>query len=411
MAGRYEAPRRKRTTRNKEQQPQETREGQGTQEPREPRRRQRRPRRRRLRWGRIIGLVLLVLALIIGIGACSARSYYYGETEGSRRPEGEIQVEIPQGAGTAKIASILKEEGVIGNSYLFRWYSRKTEADGTYQYGTFTLDPREGYEGIIRRLQEVQQHLESVTVTFPEGYNAFQYGDLLEEAGLCTREEFLDALEHHTFDLDFVGEISDDPLKLVRLEGFLFPDTYEFYVDEEVDSIILRMLENFRDRVLTPEHLSTLEERGWTLDQWAALAAIIQKESFTVEEMYNVSSVFANRLEEDSPYPKLESNTTSDFINAYITPYSDGEPDPEMLTAYDTYDREGLPIGAICNAGADAFDAALHPENNTLDDVYYFFVTDVEYNYYYGRTFQEHLNNIDRAIAVNAGYGIEGLVQ
>lgn len=405
MAGQYEARRRKRRPEQPEQQQwQEPQERQ----PRPPRKRR---RRRRINPVRVILVVLAALLLIAGIGACAARSYYYGEIEGHRRPEGEIEVEIPQGAGTAKIASILKEEGVIGSSYLFRYYSRKVEADGTYQYGVFTLDPREGYDGVIRRLQEVQQRLESVTVTFPEGYNAFQIGDVLEEAGLCTREEFLDAAQNHTFDLDFIGDISDDPLKLIRLEGFLFPDTYEFYTDEEVDSIILRMLENFQSRVLTRENLDALEQSGYTLDEWAAFASIIQKESFTVEEMYNVSSVFANRLAEDSPYPKLESNTTNDYIKAYITPYFDGEPSQEMLTAYDTYDRQGIPIGAICNAGADAFAAALHPERNTLDGKYYFFVTDVEYNYYYGKTFQEHLYNIDRAIAVNAGYGIQGLVQ
>lgn len=393
MEDQYQAPRRKKT--------------QG-QEPREERPR---PRRRKRRRKNPIAFILLGLLLVAAVGFFAARSYYRGEIEGSRRPEGEIQVEIPLGSGTSRIADILQKKGVIGNSYIFRYYSRENGADGTYQYGTFTLDPREGYDGIIRRLQEVQNLLETVRITFPEGTNVFQIGEALEEISLCTRDEFLDALEHHDFAVGFIGDVSDDPLKLVRLEGFLFPDTYEFYIDEDVDSIILRMLENFRDRVLTPEHLSALEERGWTLDQWAALASIIQKESFTVEEMYNVASVFAARLAEDSPYPKLESNTTSDFISDWILPWSDGEPDPEQLAAYDTYDREGLPIGAICGAGADAFDAALHPERNTLDGVYYFFVTDVEYNYYYGKTFQEHLNNIDRAVAVNRNYGIEGLVQ
>lgn len=405
MAGQYEAKRRKkrRPEQPEQQQQQEPQERQ----PRPPRKR----RRRRVNPFRVLLVILLALLLVAIIGACAARSYYYGEIEGSRRPEGEIEVEIPQGAGTAQIASILKEEGVIGSSYLFRYYSRKAEADGSYQYGVFTLDPREGYDGIIRRLQEVQHRLESVTVTFPEGYNAFQIGDVLEEAGLCTREEFLDAIQNHSFDVDFIREVSDDPLKLIRLEGFLFPDTYEFYTDEEVDSIVLRMLENFKSRVLTQENREALEKSGYTLDQWAALSSIIQKESFGTEDIYNVSSVFANRLAEDSPYPKLESNTTSDFINAWLTPFTNGEPSQEMVTAYDTYEREGLPVGAICNPGAEAFTAALHPERNDLDGDYYFFVTDVEYNYYYGRNFEEHSYNIQKAIAVNAGYGIQGLVQ
>lgn len=392
MAGQYEAPRRRRP---RGEDPQE--------EPRRPRRRKRRRSP--------IGFILLGLVVVAAVGAFAAYSYYTGEIDGSRREAGEVEVEIPQGAGTARIASILEEEGVIGNSYIFRYYSRKAGADGSYQYGSFTLDPGESYDGIIARLQEVQQRLETVTVTFPEGYNAFQMGDVLAKAGLCTADEFLKAVNTHDFDVDFIGQISSDPLKLVRLDGFLFPDTYEFYADEDVDSIILRMLENFEDRIYTAENRAAMEEAGYTLEELAVFASIIQKESANVEEMYNVSSVFTNRLAADSEYPKLESCTTNNYINDYLTPYMGGEPSREMLAAYDTYDRTGFPIGAICNAGADAFDAALHPEKNTLDGTYYFFVTDVEYTHYYGKTFQEHLNNIEKAKAVNRAHGIEGLIQ
>ena len=175
-----------------------------------------------------------------------------------------------------------------------------------------------------------------------------------------------------------------------------------------MDSIILRMLTNFQNRVCTPENRAAMEKAGYSLEELVTLASIIQKESANVEEMYNVSSVFTNRLEEGSEYPKLESCTTNNFINDYITPYFGGAPSQEVLTAYDTYDRSGFPVGAIASAGADAIDAALHPEKNTLDGTYYFFVTDVEYTHYYGRTYQEHLQNIEKAKAVNRTHGIEG---
>lgn len=371
----------------------------------------RRPRRRKRRRRNPLGGILLCLALILAAGLGGLWLYYNGEVSGSRRAAGEVEVEIPQGAGTAEIAAILEKEGAIGNAAVFRFYSKYTaEADGSYQYGTFTLTPRQGYRSIIRELQKVRQRLETVTLTFPEGYNAFQMGDVLEGAGLCTREEFITALNEHTFDVDFMDEVSDDPLKLVRLDGFLFPDTYEFYADEEVDSIILRMLRNFQSRVCTPENRAAMEKAGYTLEELAVFASIIQKESASVEEMYNVSSVFTNRLAEGSQYPRLESCTTNNYINDYIRPWYDGSPTQEVLTAYDTYDRSGFPVGAIANAGADAIDAALHPEKNTLDGTYYFFVTDVEYTHYYGRTYQEHLQNIEKAKEVNRKYGIEGLI-
>ena len=375
-------------------------------DPRPPRRRKRRRKKRSP-----VGIILLCLLLAAVIAAGAVWFWYTGEVNGSRIKDQTVEVEIPQGAGTAEIAAILEKEGAIGNATAFRFYSKYTaKADGSYQYGTFTLSPKEGYDGIIEALQEVRQRVETVTLTFPEGYNAFQMGDVLEEAGFCTREEFVTALNEHTFDVDFIDEVGTDPLKLVRLDGFLFPDTYEFYADEEVDSIILRMLRNFEKRVLTQENREAMEKAGYSLEELVIFATIIQNESASVAEMYNVSSVFTNRLAAGSEYPRLESCTTNNYINDYIRPYYEDNPSQEVLTAYDTYDRSGFPIGAIANPGADAIDAALHPEKNTLDGDYYFFVTDVEYTHYYGRTYQEHLQNIEKAKAVNRRYGIEGLV-
>jgi UPF0755 protein len=355
--------------------------------------------------GVLVGLLLAIL-IIAGAGIF----YLSQEVKGSSRPE-SVTVEIPQGSSTADIAAILRENGAIGNSLLFRAYSKYVaEADGTYQYGTFQLSPQEGYDGIIAALQQIQQWEETVTVAFPEGFNAFQMGDALEGAGLCTRDEFIEALNTHDFDVDFLDQVSDDPLKLVKLDGFLFPATYEFFTDEDVDSIILRMLRAFQDNVLTQERLEELDTSGYSLEELVTLASIIQKEAANVEEMYNVSSVFTNRLAEGSPYPQLESCTTNNYIEDYINPYYDGNPPQEVLDAYDTYGKTGLPVGAIANPGLDAIDAALHPEKNTLDGTYYFFVTDVEYNHYYGRTYEEHLQNIEKAKAVNRTYGIEGLI-
>ena len=380
------------------------------------RRPQRPEKKKKKKKGGAVLLGFLLAALII-LGA----GYFYLSREigGSSRPE-SVTVEIPQGSSTAAIAAILEEEGAIGNSLVFRAYSKYVaEADGTYQYGTFDLSPREGYDSIIADLQQIQQWEETVRVAFPEGYNAFQMGDALEEAGLCTREEFIEALNTHDFDVDFISEVSDNPLKLVKLDGFLFPATYEFFADEDVDSIILRMLRAFEENVLTEETLSALEDSGYTLEELVIFASIIQKEAANVEEMYNVSSVFTNRMAEGSPYPQLESCTTNNYIEDYITPYYDGNPPQEVLDAYDTYGKTGLPVGAIANPGLDAIDAALHPEKNTLNsedygylnpESVYFFVTDVTYTHYYGRTYEEHLQNIEKAKAVNREYGIEGLI-
>ncbi|MEG1686879.1 MAG: endolytic transglycosylase MltG, partial [Angelakisella sp.] len=279
------------------------------------------------------------------------------------------------------------------------------KADGSFQYGSFTLVPIEGYDAIIAALQTTAAREETVTVTFPEGYNAFQMGEVLEKAGLCTQQAFLEAVNTHTFEVSYWNQISRDPLKLVRLDGFLFPDTYQFFKDEPVDSIILRMLENFEAKVLTPENQKLLEKSGYSLEDWVVFASIIQKEAANVEEMYNVSSVFYNRMQKNSGYPKLESCTTNNYIRDYLQPQYGGKAPQEELDAYDTYGTPGLPVGAIANPGADALDAALKPN----DTPYYFFVTDIEFTHYYGKTFAEHESNIQKALAVNKKHGKNGL--
>lgn len=245
-----------------------------------------------------------------------------------------------------------------------------------------------------------------MTLTLPEGWNSFQMAKAAAAAGLCTEEEYLAAANATDYDFDWLSEVSTDVCKLTVLEGFLYPETYSFYTDATARDIVTTQLREFEKKVLTEENKTALKDSGFTLEEWVIFASIVQKESASVEEMYNVSSVFHNRLSNASEYPMLQSCTTNNFIWDYVEPYYNDNVPQAVLDAYDTYDRNGLPIGAIANAGSDAFDASLHPN----DTPYYFFVTDVEYTHYYAVTYQQHLANIEKAKAVNAKHGINGLV-
>lgn len=349
-------------------------------------------------------LVMFLLAVLAAAGACY---YIYNEAYGAGKGAGEITISIPKGASTTAVANVLKENGLIDNSLVFRTYSKYVAmSDGTFQYGDFVIPMSATYDEIIAQLQVMVDYKETVKFTFPEGYNAFQMGAVLEEVGLTTQEEFIEVLNTHQFEFDFLETVSQDPSKLVSIEGFLFPDTYQVYTDEDVVSIINRILSNFQTRVLTDENLALLEASGLTMEEWVTLGSIVQKESANITEMYNVSAVFHNRLMANATYPKLESCTTNDYINDYIKPFYDGNAPSDVLSAYDTYGTPGLPIGAITNAGADALHATLVPNETP----YYFFVTDVEYTHYYGKTYDEHLANIQKALAVNKTYGIDGLI-
>lgn len=347
-------------------------------------------------------LVLLVLVLLVVIGIFVVKS----EIGGGKKTGETVTVSIAQGSGTSAIAQELKDAGLIGNTTLFKLYSRTHGGDGRYQYGDFTLEKGSSYQELIDALCSTVSYRETVTLTLPEGWNSFQMAKAAEAAGLCTEAEYLEAANALDYDFDWMKDISTDPDKLTVLEGFLYPETYSFYTDATARDIVTTQLREFEKKVLTEENKTALKDSGFTLEEWVIFASIVQKESASVEEMYNVSSVFHNRLSNASEYPMLQSCTTNNFIWDYVEPYYNDNVPQAVLDAYDTYDRNGLPIGAIANAGLDAFDASLHPN----DTPYYFFVTDVEYTHYYAVTYQQHLANIEKAKAVNAKHGINGLV-
>ena len=349
---------------------------------------------------RIGFVILLLLLLLIAVGVITVT----GEINGGKKTGETVTVSIAQGSGTSAIAQELKDAGLIGNTTLFKLYSRTHGGDGRYQYGDFTLEKGSSYQELIDALCSTVSYRETVTLTLPEGWNSFQMAKAAAAAGICTEEEYLAAATD--YDFDWLSEVSTDGCKLTVLEGFLYPETYSFYTDATARDIVTTQLREFEKKVLTEENKAALADSGFTLEEWVIFASIVQKESASVEEMYNVSSVFHNRLSNASEYPMLQSCTTNNFIWDYVEPYYNDNVPQAVLDAYDTYDRNGLPIGAIANAGSDAFDASLHPN----DTPYYFFVTDVEYTHYYAVTYQQHLANIEKAKAVNAKHGINGLV-
>ncbi len=346
---------------------------------------------------RIGFVILLLLLLLIAVGVITVT----GEINGGKKTGETVTVTIEQGSGTAAIARELRDAGLIRNPTLFKLYSRTHGGDGRYQYGDFTLEKGSSYEELIAALCSTVSYRETVTLTLPEGWNSFQMAKAAEAAGLCTEAEYLEAANALDYDFDWMKDISTDPDKLTVLEGFLYPETYSFFPDATARDIVTTQLREFQKKVLTEENRAALADSGFTLEQWVIFASIVQKESAGVEEMYNVSSVFHNRMKNTSEYPMLQSCTTNNFIWDYVEPYYHDQVPQAVLDAYDTYGRNGLPVGAIANAGTDAFDASLHPN----DTPYYFFVTDVEYTHYYAVTYQQHLANIEKAKAVNARYG------
>ena len=360
--------------------------------------------------------ILLVILVLLVLTAGAAGVFAYNEINGNGgKPGAEVTVSIPQGSGVSTIAKKLQEAGVIRFPQLFRWYVGREGAAAKLQYGEFSLEPGSSYDEIIAALSEYAK-AESVRLTFPEGITAIDIAQRMETAGLCTAEEFLEEANTGDFSAykfwQYVPDNKEAPGRFMKCEGYLFPDTYEFLTEDTVHNYVATFYSHF-DRQFTDEMYKELDKQDLSLSEVITLASFVQEEAGN-EQDSNVAQVFRNRLAEGSPYPKLQSNTSSyvqsdednNYLWNWVAPWYGGwDKIPEnILNAYDTYSCTGLPAGPISNPGLAAIQAALAPQPDEDVKGCYFFVTDLSGHYYYARTYAEHQANCEKAAQVNKNY-------
>ena len=227
----------------------------------------------------------------------------------------------------------------------------------------------------------------TVKITFPEGSAVSQIAQKLEENGVCPASDFMAAANDPQYLEGFSFEITNAENRAFLFEGYIFPDTYEFYLGESAGSAIKRFLKNTQSKI-TPQMLERCSELGYTLDEILTIASVIQEEAGNPAEMGKVSSVIHNRLE-SSRFPRLQCDAATFYLRDYVKPYVSEERYAELTELYNTYNCKGLPSGPITNCGLEAINAALYPD----DTDYYFFVTDSDGIYHYAETWAEHQEN------------------
>ena len=234
-------------------------------------------------------------------------------------------------------------------------------------------------------------------VTFTEGKTVRQYGALLEENGVCSAEDFYNEMRVTDFTADYSFLPSNEILQQREypLEGYLYPDTYTFYIGEKPKSVIKRFLRNFAVRV-SDEMVNYANSNGegfqkvdMSFDSAVILASIIERESPDNAERDKISAVFWNRMENpkvSGTGGKLQSDAT------HYYPYVVTDERPEgFRSEYDTYDIVGLPKGPVCSPSVDSIRAAVYPDTTCKE---YFFFHDKQGNHYYAETYAQHKKNI-----------------
>ena len=327
-------------------------------------------------------LCIIIVSVGLAFGVIYAGADYMGIGFGRGS---DVTIEIEQGMSTEQIAEELKEAGAVKIPLLFRVYAKFKHYDSQFKYGVYSFNTEAGYEAISQMLIEEGALAQSVKVTIPEMSSIDDIAEILEENGVCTKSDFINEVQNGEFGYDFIDDIPVDNV-YYRLEGYLFPETYDFYnfdSEECAHLAVEKMLKTLDDK-LTDGMMQKISESGYTLHEIMTMASIVELEAGgSPDEMANVAAVFYNRLESDD-FTTLGSSPTRKY------PYGGGK--------YNTYESPGLPPGPLCSPSLKSIEASIEP---TEDFDYYYFVTDASMKFYYNKTLAEHNSTIARLQAAN----------
>lgn len=371
----------------------------------------RRSRRVKKRSGgaRVAGALLYVLVVIGLAGILSTMGWIWAcDLLGLNKEYASVIISVPESsmvevettdengepatATRADISAIvdqLKDEGLIEYKWLFKLYASFSHADRKIVPGTYELNTEMDYRALVVNMSSSSSTRQTVNVTIPEGYSLDQIFALLEEKGVTTVDQLQATAAEHDYAFDWLR--GHEPLgDYHRLQGYLFPDTYTFYMGENPLYVINKMLVQFDAKM--EEYLDSFtEESPYSLHDIVTIASLIEKET-DGRDYKTISSVIRNRLEnpdaETAGY--LQIDATLAYINGGKQPV---EEDKLIDSPYNTYLYPGLPAGPITNPGMEALYAAMNPDGAG----YYYYVLDPATNeHVYARTLAEHQANIDR---------------
>ena len=359
--------------------------------------------RRLFRWMWVVSVVLVGSALgifvVTGLNDLLAIN---------RTDSAVVNVKIPKNPSLDTVTTALAKSGVIREPSYFKMYASLTNSDDGFSQGTYELRKNMDYQAIITNLEGNSNRTDSVEITIIEGQSVVEIADTLEKKGaLGDKDKFLELCNSTDFDddFDFLKEQKNNSKRYYKLEGYLYPDKYEFYVNDDPANIIYKFLNNYENRLHSKQAYEgydklytikkMMKETGTSLslDEIMTIASIVQAEAANTEDMYYVSSILHNRLSAGSDmgveHLGLDSTKYYPYRSADKVPASAGK---NYKSRYDTYTITGLPYGPICNPGMDAIKAALCPYETS----YYYFCHDDDGNPYYASTIYEHEANLEQ---------------
>ena len=310
------------------------------------------------------------------------------------KSEEVIDINIPEDATLDEVADILHDNSIISFPGLFTFYGNLKKDNGEFVAGAYSVSPSMSYDE-LRSAFKPKRATGTTWITFPEGSTCDEIINILVGYGIGTREGYIDVINNYDFSYYwFVAELPENTDRFYRLEGYLFPDTYEFYNSSSEIMVVNKMLARFEE-VFVEDYRTKAKELGYTVDQIITLASIVEKESGSAADFRTISSVFHNRLNNKAKFPKLESDATVIYAMQVmangVRPETVKPEDLKIDTPYNSYLYNGLTPGAIANPSISAIRYALYP----ADTGYYYFVADKSGNTLFASSLAEHEKNIE----------------
>lgn len=321
--------------------------------------------------------IVLISAILAGIGWLLCNDLL-----ALNKREHTAQIVVTDGEKLGSVATSLKQEGLIQFKFFFLLYGMMSDTEVVA--GTYELNTDMDYHALLTAMSARSGARQTVDITIPEGYSMDQIFTLLEENNVNTVEDLTETAANGDFDYDFLeGKEKGDAS---RLEGYLFPDTYQFYCGGDPEDVIDKMLQNF-DNKMTDELMAAVESSPYSLDEIIIIASLIEKETDGNDRSV-ISSVIRNRLNnsgETAGYLQIDASLLYALGEHKETLT---EEDMQVDSPYNLYKYKGLPPTPIANPGMSSIRAALYPD----DTNYYFYALGDDGVHHFFRTYQEHLD-------------------
>ena len=321
-------------------------------------------------------------AIVVGLGILAGNFAWKSADDalGLTREEKEVEIIITDKDDLDDVAQKLKEAGAINSEWLFKTYCKVTGKENFFDPGIYTIKQYYDFNAITNNLMAGAANRETVTIMIREGADCFEIFDLLEQNNVCSREALEQTAASYEYSYTFLKDLEYGESN--RLEGYLFPDTYQFYLMDEPENVIGRFLRNYNAR-LSEEDLQLIEESGYTMHEILTMASIVEAEAGSDEDRALIASVIFNRLTRWDPGERKLGMDSTVYYGAKLQGKGFST---DLDSPYNTYQILGLPPGPICNPGLNSIRAVLHPEETD----YFYFLTGVDGKNHFFETKEEH---------------------